>query len=118
MATPTVGVLPFGFLIGVSPFGKDDVFLAGVALVGCEKSDAAVFVPIVVPTFKVQNPFSGFGEVLESLDGKAGAVFAGSENRFGIGIVVADPGPATGRGDSQFVQGLQKGRAFHRTAVI
>ena len=72
----------------------------------------------VVPADEFQHPLAHRIEGLEALTRVAGAVFEGTKEGFGLGVVVGDTGAAEGRCDAQFVQGSQHGGAFHRATIV
>ena len=64
------------------------------------------------------RPLPRLGEVGKARGGEVGVVLGGAEQRLGISIVIADPGPGVRRRDAEPVQHGQHGRALHARAVV
>ena len=87
-------------------------------LVRCDITDAAVMMLKPVPAHEIEAPVPGFLQRDEAIQGILRTVLAGPEHGLGVRIVVAHPWSATGRGDPQFVEGMQHGGPFHGASVI
>lgn len=89
-----------------------------MGLVWRDKSDPTVMMIKPVPAHESEAPVPGFLQGDESVHWIVRTVLAGPEHGLGVGIVVAHPRPAAGRGDPEFVERVQHGGAFHGASVV
>ena len=73
------------------------VVLAGMPLARADISDSAVQVLDVVPVHECVGPPPGLIQIFEPVSHKLRSVLGSSENRFGKGVIVADPGSGVRR---------------------
>jgi len=91
---PTLRAVGLGGLVaGVTLFEDRDI-LPAMALARGDGLQGTVAVNLVVPVLEPGNPLTGLLEGLEGFIGKARGVLQGLEQGLGIGVVVADRGPA------------------------
>lgn len=83
-----------GTLVGSLSQGEDLLCLATVTLSRCHIPQGAVTVLVVVPVLEVMHPLVRLFKRGEALRGEAGALLQRAEERFGVGVVVADSGAA------------------------
>ena len=98
--------------------GKHGAVVPGVALCGSDVSDATVPMLIVVPVGKAHCPVPGGLQICKPTGGEVGSIFGRSEQRFGKGIVVADPRTRVGGLDAEPVQHGEHGGGLHCGAVV
>ena len=92
--------------------------MPGVALIWRDEADGAVQVLVIVPTGEGFYPCLGVGLRGKALGRPIWAVFAGSEQRLGKGIVVADAGSAVRGDDAQLLHCHLHGGTLHWAAVV
>src|SRR3954465_2615176 len=97
--------------------GEDGAVSAGMALRRGDVADAAVMM-VVVPEHEGSGPLPRFGEVGKAPARELRAVLGGAEQRFGVGIIVADPGPRMRGRDAEPVQHGGDGGCLHARAVV
>ena len=107
-----------GVFIDAMALGEDLVVSALVAVFGRHKPDGAMEVLHVVPG---DEPIDlGLG----LLDGRKrairvlGPVLQCPEERFRVGVVIADARTAEGGDDAERLQSRQESRPFHRRAIV
>ena len=115
---PPFRMIISGFLIEHAASGKDFHIKPVMLLIRRHPAQATVPVFRVVPPDKVAYPSAGTFKVAEPFPGPLRAVFQRPEQRFGVRVVVADPGPAVRRRYTQFVQLRLHREALHRRTVI
>jgi hypothetical protein len=76
------------------------------------KMNRAVPVIMVIPTDKTQNPFAGILNGFEAISRISRTIFARSEQRFRIWIVVAHAGSTVRGNDTQILHFGNQGSAF------
>lgn len=85
----SVTALP-GLDVEVVACGQNGLVMASMTLLRVDIANAAVAVIDVVPTHEFSRPGFGLIQAGEAFGGKLGAVLGGAEQRFGVGVVVAD----------------------------
>jgi hypothetical protein len=96
---------------------EDRVIFTLMALRRADVADAAVAMLDVVPVHETAGPGAGGLQILEAPRRKLWAVLGGAEERFGVGVVVADPGPRVGGLDAQPVEHRQHRGGLERRAA-
>src|SRR5699024_18430 len=105
-------------LIDGVPLGQDLDVLPGVTLVRRDVVDAAMLVLMVVPVDEVTDPLARGLERGKASLGEVRHVFAGPEQRFDEGVVVADPRSAERSGDPELAEHDLHRLALDRAAVV
>ena len=92
--------------------------MASVARTRSNEADGAVQVLAVIPAGEGFHPGLSVCLCGKALGRPVRAIFAGSEERLGERIVIADARAAVGCGDAQFFHGGFHRSTFHRAAVV
>ena len=115
---PALRLLGAFGLVEMLSSGEEEDVLAVVFLLRGDKPQGAVAMLLVVPRDELVGPLSGFPELSEAFWRQGGMVFAGAEEGFGVGVVVADAGPRVGRSDAQLIHQRQDGSCLEGAAVV
>lgn len=73
---------------------------------------------MIIPYHEGVDPGARRVETATRLRGKGGVVFQGTQQRFGVRVVIAHPRPTEGRHAPEALHGGEHGGAFHRAAVV
>ena len=107
-----------GQLVDAGTVAADLNGFAAVALRWRHEPDTAVAVLIVVPAHKCCHPAASLCHALEWPPGVVRPVFQGVEQRFRVGVVVADPWSGEGSEHTQLLQPAFQSGCPHCVAVI
>ena len=92
--------------------------LTAMALLGCHELDPAMAVPVVVPVHKRRHPQACLLHAGEWPPWVIGPVFCCAEQRFRVGVVVANPWSREGPQHPQLFQAAFQRGGTHCVAVI
>lgn len=105
------------FVEEVTPL-EDRSILSGVTFNRCHEPDSTVAMLVVVPADEGMYPVLSDLQVGEAVHRVGGHVLAGAEQRFRIGVVVADAGPAERGLHIHIAELFQERGCLEGTAVI
>ena len=118
MSAPALWIRPAGDLIDLGTLLANGDGRSAVPLNGCHEFDPAVAVPVVVPVDERSDPLTGLLLGGKGLAGVVRSVFHGPEQRFGVGVVVADTWPRERPQDAQLLQTAFQRGGTHGVAVV
>lgn len=75
---------------------EDFVVKTDMTLVGGDKLQSAVAMPVVVPVYKGSDPAQSIHQGVEGRSGEVRTIFQGAKQGLGIGVVIADAGARKG----------------------
>src|SRR5512143_469257 len=109
---------PTGLFVDGLTLGENRLIPSLMTLLGCDETNPAVQVDVVVTTHELPHPGTGLIQAGKALRRIGRAVLAGAKQGLRIGIVVTGSWPTVRGSDTEPVEGLQQGFALHRAAVI
>src|SRR5512135_286675 len=109
---------PTGLFIDGLALGENRRIQSLMTLLGCNETNPAVKVDVVVTTHELPPPSTGLIQAGKALRRIGWTVLTSAKQGFGIRVIVAGSGSAIGGRDAQAVEGLPQGLPLHRTAVV
>ena len=115
---PTFRMSSLCCLVYIRTVCKDLLTFTCMTFSRCKKLYPTVMVFMSVPAYKETTPCTRFLDIFESIRLVVWPVLEGSEQQFGIRVIIAHTWSAVGRGYPQCIQRFQHGCTFHRGAVV